>query len=49
MEWRKSLKADDGKVIQVLEFSSGAKVEIPLTKTGEVKWFDDEKLRRKMN
>lgn len=49
MKCRKSIKAENGKVTQVITYKSGARVEIPLTKTGEVKWFDDEKLRRKIS
>lgn len=49
MKCRKSIKAENGKVTQVITYESGTKVEIPLTKTGEVKWFDDDKLRRKVS
>lgn len=49
MEWRKSLKAEDGKVTQVITYENGKVVEIPLAKNGEISWFDDEKLRRKIS
>ena len=49
MKYRKSIKAENGKVTQVLEYSSGVKIEIPLDKQGQVRWFDDEKLRRKIS
>ena len=43
---KKWIKAEDGKVSQVIEFDSGSKVELPLDKDGNVKWFDDELLRK---
>ena len=46
---KKWIKAEDGKVSQVIEFESGAKVEIPLTQSGEIKWFDDTKLIKKVS
>ena len=49
MKCRKSIKADNGKVYQVITYESETKVEIPLTRTGQVKWFDDEKLKRKIS
>lgn len=49
MKYKKILKAENGKVTQVIKYESGAKVEIPLTKTGEVKWFDDNKLMKKVS
>ena len=44
---KKIIKADNGKVSQVIEFDSGSKIELPLDKDGNVKWFDDTKLIRK--
>ena len=41
---KKWIKAEDGKVSQVIEFDSGSKIELPLDKDGNVKWFDDTKL-----
>ena len=41
---KKILKAEAGKLSTVLEYSSGARVEIPLNRDGTVKWFDDSKL-----
>lgn len=49
MKYRKSIKAENGKVTQVITYESGARVEIPLDKTGQVKWFDDNKLKRKVS
>ena len=43
---KKWIKAEDGKVSQVIEFDSGSKIELPLAKSGEIKWFDDELLRK---
>lgn len=49
MKWRKSLKAEDGKVTQVITYENDKVVEFPLAKNGEIRWFDDEKLRRKIS
>ena len=46
---KKWIKADNGKVSQVIEFDSGSKIELPLDKDGNVKWFDDTKLIKKVN
>lgn len=40
-------KADDNKVEKVIEFGSGTRVSIPITKDGAVKWFDDSRLIKK--
>ena len=40
-------KADNGNLSRGAEFPSGAKVEIPINKDGSVKWFDDNRLRKK--
>lgn len=44
---KKIIKAEDGRVTQVVEFDSGSKIELPLDKDGNLKWFDDTKLLRK--
>lgn len=49
MKCRKSIKAENGKVTQVITYESGVKIEIPLDKNGEPKWFDDNKLKRKIS
>ena len=49
IEMKKWIKADNGKVSQVIEFDSGSKIELPLDKDGNVKWFDDTKLIKKVN
>lgn len=41
---KKILKAEVGKLSTVLEYNSGARVEIPINRDGSVKWFDDSKL-----
>ena len=46
---KKWIKAEDGNVSQVIEFDSGSKIELPLDKNGNVKWFDDTKLIKKNN
>ena len=42
--YRTLIKADSGKLYKVIEYESGARVEIPITSSGEVNWFDDNKL-----
>lgn len=37
-------KADNGKLSKVLQYESGARVEIPIDKDSSVRWFDDSKL-----
>ena len=46
MEVKRFTKADKGKLSKVIEYESGARVEIPINNDGSVKWFDDEKLRK---
>ena len=46
-EYKKFLKADDGRLSTVLVFKSGTRVEIPINNDGSVKWFDDSKLLKK--
>ena len=41
---KKWIKADNGRVTQVIKFNDDSKIELPLTQSGEVKWFDDTKL-----
>ena len=38
---------ESGKLTRVLEYSNHVRVEIPVTNTGEVKWFDDSRLLKK--
>lgn len=45
-EVKRFIKADKGKLSQVLEWKSGARVEIPINRDGSLKWYDDEKLRK---
>ena len=40
-------KCDNGKLSKVIEYKSGARVEIPINRDGSVKWFDDSKLLKK--
>ena len=37
-------KANKGKLSKVIEYGTGARVEIPINKDGSVKFFDDNKL-----
>ena len=34
-------RTDDGGVSKVIEYSSGARVEIPINRDGTVKWYED--------
>lgn len=43
-KYRTLTKCDDGKLLKVIEYKSGARVEIPINRDGPVKWFDDSKL-----
>ena len=42
---KKWIKADNGRVTQVIEFDDGSK--LPLDNQGKLKWFDDSKLIKK--
>jgi hypothetical protein len=42
--YRTLTKCEAGKLSKVIEYGSGAKVEIPINSDGSVKWFDDNKL-----
>ena len=43
---KKWIKADNGRVTQVIKFD-GSKMELPLDKNGNLKWFDDSKFVKK--
>lgn len=43
---KKWIKADNGRVAQVIKFNDGSKIELPLDNQGNLKWFDDELLRK---
>lgn len=43
---KKWIKADNGRVKQVIKFDDGSKMELPLDNQGNLKWFDDELLRK---
>ena len=45
---KKWIKAEDGKVSQVIEFKNGERIRLPLDKDGNLKWFDDTKLIKKV-
>ena len=45
--YRTLTKCDSGKLYKVIEYDSGARVEIPVNQDGSVKWFDDSKLLKK--
>lgn len=42
------LKADNGKVSKVIQYSTGTRVEIPINKDGSVRWYKD-KIKNKEN
>ena len=44
---KKWIKADNGRVTQVIKFDDGAKMELTLDNNGNLKWFDDSKLIKK--
>lgn len=44
---KKWIKADNGRVTQVIKFNDGSKMELPLDKNGNLKWFDDSKFVKK--
>ena len=44
---KKWIKADNGRVTQVIEFDDGSKMELPLDNNGNLKWFDDSKFVKK--
>ena len=39
---RRLLKVDDGKLSQVLEYDSGRRIEITITKDGSIRWLPDK-------
>ena len=44
---KRIIKADRGRLSQILEYENGARVEVPIDKDGSVKFFDDSKLLKK--
>lgn len=42
-------RTDTGKnkLMRVIEFGSGHRVQIPIEKDGSIKWFDDSRLLKK--
>lgn len=36
------IKADNGKLSKVIEYETGARVEIPINKDGSIKWYPDK-------
>lgn len=38
---RSFIKADNGKLSKVLEYSTGERIEIPINSDGSVKWYED--------
>lgn len=47
MECKVVLKAENGKICQIIEYSNGERVVLPLEINGNIRWFDDERLRKK--
>ena len=39
MTVKRWIRADDGKLSQVLEYENGQRVEIPINKDGSIKWL----------
>ena len=44
---KKWIKADNGRVTQVIKFDDGSKMELPLDNNCNLKWFDDSKFVKK--
>ena len=40
------LKADNGKLSKVIQYGTGAKVEIPINKDGSVRWYIDKEKKK---
>lgn len=40
--FKTSTKADNGKLSKVIEYGSGARVEIPINKDGSIRWYEDK-------
>lgn len=38
---RKWIKSDNGRLLSVVEFDNGTRVEIPINSDGSVKWLED--------
>lgn len=38
---KRFIKADDGKLAQVIEYGTGNRVEIPINSDGSVRWHED--------
>lgn len=41
------IKADGGKIFQVIEYESGKRVEVPLNNDGSVRWLE-ERIKEKL-
>lgn len=39
---KKFLKLDGDKLSQVLEFKDGQRIEVPLNKNGNIRWYKDK-------
>lgn len=44
---RRFLRADDGKLSKVIEYGTGARVEIPINRDGSVRWYVDKPKEKK--
>lgn len=41
-EVKSFIKADSGRLTQLIEYGTGASVEIPLNSDGSVRWYEDK-------
>lgn len=41
-EVKSFIKADNGRLTQLIEYGTGASVEIPLNSDGSVRWYEDK-------
>lgn len=41
-EVKSFIKADNGRLTQLIEYGTGASIEIPLDNDGSVRWYEDK-------
>ncbi len=39
-------KAEDGRLSKVVEYGTGARVEIPINRDGSIRWLDDSRFMK---
>ncbi|MDE7323790.1 MAG: hypothetical protein K2N73_13950 [Lachnospiraceae bacterium] len=48
-EVKSFIKADRGRLTQVIEYGTGTSVEIPLNSDGSVRWYNDKSKKKQLN